>query len=536
MVRDNGSLNRFRGRLLAVPVLFVLLLFVVPLVAVGATALQEGPDRVWAVLTAGRTWRVVGFTIWQAALSTVATLLVSLPAAVALARFRFPGRALVRSLVLVPFVLPTVVVGAAFMALIGPNGLAGVDLSGSLVALVAAHMFLNVAVVVRTVAGALATMDPRLEDAARLLGRTRWQAFRQVTWPPLRPVVETAAAVVFLFCFTSFGVVMVLGAGRLRTVEVEIYRSTAYEFDLPVAATLALLQLVVVLAMLLVLRRRRAHAVPMTVDPATRPVGAQRWFVAIAIGVLLVIVLTPLVVLMGKSVVLGGDWTTAGWRSLFVDTGSVAYIDPARALLASLKASLAATAIALVVGGLAAAGLSIGRRTAWATAVDGMLLLPLGTSAVTVGLGLLMAFGRPPADLRGTGLLIPLAQALVAVPFVVRTLSAAAAAFDRRLLDAAHVLGMSPGRALRRVVLPLLLPAVLVAAGFAFAVTLGEFGATVFLVRATSPTLPVAIARILAKPGEINVAQAYAASVLLMLVAAVVVSAVDQVRVGKAVF
>ncbi|MEI2642227.1 MAG: ABC transporter permease subunit [Candidatus Nanopelagicales bacterium] len=224
-----------------------------------------------ATFTAGRTWQIVGFTILQAALSTLATVVVALPAAVVIARFRFPGRAALRALVLVPFVMPTVVVAAAFLALIGPNGLLGVDLSGSLTGLVAAHMFLNLAVVVRVVGAALAGLDPRLEDAARVLGCSPWQVFRRVTWPLILPSLKAAATIVFLFCFTSFGVVQVLGAGQLRTVEVEIYRRTTYLLDLPAAAALSLLQLLAVVAMLVVVGNTRAERTPPAVDPARRP-------------------------------------------------------------------------------------------------------------------------------------------------------------------------------------------------------------------------------------------------------------------------
>ena len=148
---------------------------------------------------------------------------------------------------------------------------------------------------------------------------------------------------------------------------------------------------------------------------------------------------------------------------------------------------------------------------------------------------MLLAFGRPPLDLRNTGLLIVLAQALVAMPFVVRVLTPALESFDRRLLEVAAVLGRSPAAAARGVALPLLLPVLAVAAGFAFAVTIGEFGATVFLASPADPTLPVAIARLLSRPGQVTVAAAYAAGTVLMLVTVAVVAAVDRVRVSRAV-
>jgi thiamine transport system permease protein len=527
--------NARRTALLAGPLAFLLLLFLVPLAAVLRAGLADGPTALWGTLVASSTWRILGFTVLQAGLSTVATFVVAMPAAYVLAVYRFPGRSVLRALVLVPFVMPTVVVGAAFLALLGPTGLLGIDLSGSLWGLVLAHMFLNLAVVIRVVGAALASLDPDLVAAARVLGDSRRQAFARVTWPLLRPAVRASATIVFLFCFTSFGVVQVLGAGQLRTVEVEIYRRTALLLDLPAAAALSLLQLLTVVAMLVVLGGSRATSTSAAVDVARVPRGVERAWVAMVAILTSCVVLAPLLVVLLRSLVIDGEPTLAGWQTLFGESDSTNAVDPWSAVLASLRTASAATVLAVLVGGSAALGLAWSRRGGWMRSLDALLLLPLGTSAVTVGLGMLLAFGRPPLDLRNTGVLIILAQTLVAVPFVVRVLTPALENFDGRLLEVAAVLGRSAGSAIRAVAVPMVLPAFAVAVGFAFAVTIGEFGATVFLASPAEPTLPVAISRLLARPGELTVAAAYAASALLMLITVAVVVLVDRIRLGKAV-
>jgi thiamine transport system permease protein len=257
--------------------------------------------------------------------------------------------------------------------------------------------------------------------------------------------------------------------------------------------------------------------------------------VALVAVVTVALVLAPLVVVLLRSVRVGDQWTLLGWQTLFAPGDSTNAVEPWRALLASLRTASAATLGAVLLGVMASAGLAVGRRTGWLRSVDAMLLLPLGTSAVTVGLGMLLAFGRPPLDLRNTGLLVVLAQMLVALPFVVRVLAPAFAGFDRRYLQMAATLGDPPLRAGRRVGVPLLLPAVAVAVGFAFAVTVGEFGATVFLATPTDPTLPVAISRLLARPGATTVAAAYAASTVLIAVTVAVVLLIDRVRIGRGV-
>ena len=157
-------------------------------------------------------------------------------------------------------------------------------------------------------------------------------------------------------------------------------------------------------------------------------------------------------------------------------------------------------------------------------------MVPLGTSAVTVGFGFLLAFGRAPLELRDSLWLIPIAHAIVAMPFVIRLLVPALRAMDPRLREAAAVLGAAPLQVWREVDLPVVSRALAAAAGFAFAISLGEFGATVFLAQVDRPTLPVAIYRFLGRPGAFEFGQAMALATILMLVTVVVVLVIDRVR------
>ena len=186
-----------------------------------------------------------------------------------------------------------------------------------------------------------------------------------------------------------------------------------------------------------------------------------------------------------------------------------------------------AALIALVVGGLAAVALA--RRPPGA--VDGLVLLPLGASAVMLGFGFLIAFDQPPVDFRSSWWLVPVAQSLVAAPFVVRIVAPAAARRRPALREVAATLGASPARAWREIDLPLVSRAFGVAAGFAFAIALGEFGATVFVARAEQPTLPVAIFRFLGRPGAEN--QGVAAALAVVLAAITVCAALAAERFAE---
>ncbi len=250
------------------PLAFLGLFFLWPVANI--LALGLAPDGVLELGHVLETWSrpfvadIVLFTLALAGLSTLLTLLLGLPAAWVFARFEFPFKRAARALTVVPFVLPTVVVGSAFLALLGPRSplnvlgtaLVGeafpqVRLDGSVEAILIAHVFYNIAVIIRLVGGMWAHLDPRTEEAARMLGASPWRALREVTWPLLRPAVISAASIVFLFTVTSFGVVLLLGGPRDTTLEVEIYRQTAVLLDLPAAAALTLLQMVGVLALVL---------------------------------------------------------------------------------------------------------------------------------------------------------------------------------------------------------------------------------------------------------------------------------------------
>lgn len=479
---------------------------------------------------------VAAFTLRQAVASTVLTLAVGLPIAAVLSHLEFRGRRMIEAATLIPFVLPTVVVGTAFVALLGSMAPI-LDLRRTTTAIVLAHVFFNVSVVIRTVGGLWRHLDAAPVHAARSLGATATRAFVDVTLPRLRPALGAAAAVVFLFTFTSFGVVLILGGTGRSTLEVEIHRATAQMLDLRTAAALSILQLLAVVATLGLYdrTRRRSAARPLArAVTSLRPVSGASDRVAVGGAVLLLGLLqgVPLLALLERSLRVGDSWGLNHYRSLGTATReAVMSVVPAVAVRNSLVFAIAATAIAVSIGTLAALAAVEGGRSG--RLMDAGLMLPLGTSAVTLGLGLLLAFRSGPFAGRASVVLVPIAQALVAIPFVVRTMLPVLRGIDDRLREAAATLGASPQRIWREIDLPIVSRAGLVAAGFSFAVTVGEFGATIFVARASYPTVPVAIHRALGLPGEINFGRAMALSVLLACITGIAVILIDRIRVGS---
>jgi thiamine transport system permease protein len=509
------------------PVLVLAVFFVLPVSAMIGRGFDDGPRAVLEVLGRPRTRRVVWFTVWSAGAATLVSVALGMPAAHVLHRLDVPGRSVVRSVLVVPFVLPTVVVGVAFRLLVR-----GTPLDGSALAIVAGLVFFNVAVVIRVVGAAWESLDARPGEAAAALGASPAQVFRTVTWPALRPAVVSAASVVFLFCATSYGVVLTLGGLRYSSVETEIYLLTTQLLDLQAAAALSIVQLLAITALIVVVGRLRRSPDPTT---ARRPNRARRpgrgdLPQVVATVVALALVVTPLLTLLAGSLREDGTWTLANYRRLrTVGDGNALLVPVTDALVTSLRTAVDATWMSLLLGGLIAVvvsrrSLSRAERGLRST-LDAFFMLPLGVSAVTLGFGFLLTLDT------SSRLLVPIAQALVALPLVVRTLVPVLSGVDDRQRQAAASLGAGPLRTFATVDLPVVRRPLLVAAGFAFAVSLGEFGATSFLVRDEHPTLPVVIFQLIGRPGSENFGMALAASVVLAAATALVVLVVDRLGV-----
>ena len=526
-----------------VPLLVLGVFFLLPVWGMlGRGFVQDGHldvGGVLDVLTRPEIRRAVWFTVWTSTLSTAVACGLGLPAAYVLHRVALPGRTCVRAVLVVPFVLPTVVVGVAFEQLIGEGRpLAFLGLGSGPCAIVAALVFFNASVVIRVVGSAWESLDPRAGEAAAALGASPWRVLRDVTLPALRPAVVSAATVVFLFCATAFGIVLTLGGLRYSSVETQIYLLTANLLDLQGAAALSVLQLVVVVGLLLAAARARRTpdaAVARTRPRLRRPARADVPAL-LATLLLLVLVVGPLTSLVVASLRVDGAWSLANYRALQTPGAHQTLLVPVTtAVVNSLRIAVDATWMSLLLGLTVALVVTRRSRTVAERRVravfDGLFMLPLGVSAVTLGFGFLITLGRPPLDLRDSPLLIPVAQALVALPLVVRVLVPVLAGIDDRLRQAAATLGASPARALLVVDLPAIWKPLLAAAGFAFACSLGEFGATSFLVRDDRPTLPVVIFRLIGHPGDLNYGMALAASVVLGATTALVMLLVERLRV-----
>jgi thiamine transport system permease protein len=305
---------------------------------------------------------------------------------------------------------------------------------------------------------------------------------------------------------------------------------------LPMAAALTLIQMVGVFTLLLFSARSQERlAVSQRLRPASenarRPrKGRERRLVGLVLTGTSIFLLTPLVMLVVRSLSGPTGPSVDAYGRLFSHDRTTRLAEaPIAAVVDSLIFAVATVLLAVSLGLLAA--LVVGYRRGWLPrAFDAVVMLPLGTSAVIVGFGFLVSLDTPPLDLRTSILLIPIAHTLIALPFVLRAIVPVARAIDPRLREAASVLGAPPRRVWREVDGPMLARGALVGAGFAFAVSLGEFGATLFIARADTLTIPLAIFRLLGQPGSANLSLAMALATVLMVLTAAAVVSIERFR------
>jgi thiamine transport system permease protein len=535
-----------RPLLWLIPLSFLVVAFFYPLSRILALTLETQTLTVQNLLLAAR---VVGFTFYQATLSTFFTLLLGFPSAYLFARYDFPGKAFLRALTAVPFMLPTVVVAAGFSALLGPRGeiqslfpLGTFQFTGTLTAILVAHVFYNTTIIIRVVGNTLSSLDPKLEAAARSLGADSFHVWWNVILPILRPSILASLLLVFLFDFTSFGVILLLGGSQFATLEVEIYLRVVKLPNLPLAALLSIIQLICTLLISLLYTRVVTSTTLQTAPRSARSnirklkTWKEKIFVASFVFLLTSFFLLPLSALPFRSLFrLEADRGQRGevqygltadyYTELFVNRrGSVFYVPPIQATVNSLGYAGATVVLSLLLGFPAA--LALASPTRLERILDPVIMLPLGSSSVMLGLGLIISFGA----WLTSPLLVPLAHTLIALPFVIRALQPAIASIPQRLRQAASSLGASPLEVWRNIDLPILRRATLAAATFAFTISLGEFGATLLISRPEYPTIPVAIERFLAQPGGLNYGQAMAMATILMLLTIASIMFIEKIR------
>lgn len=453
-------------------------------------------------------WRMT-WTIFQAAATVVITLILALPVAWTLARLDFVGKRLLLRGLMLPFVMPTLVAGMGVLALFGEHGVLWRGWSDTAYLLLYGNVFFNLPVMIRAAYQGFLAVPHNQLTLAKLSGANAWQRFCWIELPVLKNWLLGSACLVFLYCFSGFGLALLLGGQRYATIEVEIYQLIAYELDMSRAGVLVwcVLATTAMAGGLSAWFGRHTHALRIQ---RTQPEKPQSWQQQVMLWVSWAIVWgccgLPLLAIVFQAAKADTAWQI-WWAA-----------DTWLALKNTVMFTLLALLLATVLGVLHAA---VARQWAW---VRGVTFLPFMISPVCLAFGVLLLYPEWSASL---GLLIGL-YALLAYPFIAKDVLAAWDSLPVRYVAAARVFGATRFQAACYVVLPLLKPALRRGMTLAAATCVGEFAATLFLSRPEWLTLTTLIYQKLGKVGAENYQQALVLALGLMLLSVAIFALIDD--------
>jgi thiamine transport system permease protein len=484
--------------------------------------------------------KVFWFTFWQALASTFLSLMLAIPGAYFYANYNFIGKRFLSIFSMLPFVLPTIVVAIAFQTFIGPDGVFNatlmkifdlkepiIKINQSIWFILLAHVFYNYSVIFRIVTAFWSQIRQDVHEAAAILGADPKKIFFKITLPLLKAPIIASSLLVFTLCFCSFGVILILGGPGYSTIEVEIYHQAVNFFNLPLAAALSLIQILfsfILMALYTGIQKRASFKMDQNlVGICEQKVNSNRKKIVLVLfnGLIFLFISCPVLSLIYKSFHSEHGLSLKYYLALFENRNdSLFYVPPMDSIFMSLSFALATLFISLSLGLLTAYGIN-NQKNRVQYFLDPLFMLPLSTSAVTLGFGIIISLDQPPLNLRMSPLIIPITHSLIALPFVLRSLLPVIRSVPQNLKDAARTMGATPYKAWYLVELPHISRGLIVAAIFAFTISLGEFGATILVARPQTPTISLTIFRFLNQPGDINFGQAMAMSSVLLMITAI---------------
>lgn len=535
--------------ILSFPITFLIIFFYLPIISIIHEGLWDNGltlKYLKAVLSNSYHRGIIFFTIGQALASTLLTLALGLPGAYIFAKYDFPGKSLVKAILTVPFVMPSIMVALGFILLFGKQGfftqLIGRDLGilYSWKAILIAHAFYNFPVVVRMVSSLWQRINPHYEEVAMSLGARGFTLFRKVTLPMLLPGIFASSMLTFIFCFLSFSIPLILGGYRYATIEVDIFTSIMTLLDFKIGSALAIIQLTLSFVfMYIYIKSLDMYAKAEEQRVFRRPqkltlrelIGLKGLLIGIYSVIVFIFIISPLLAVLYDSLIFQGRFSLEWYRRVFSAKynpifGANTLIAIKNSLLFGFSAVLLSTTVALIIAYALHRWQFKGKNI-----FEALVMLPLGSSAITLGLGYIRTFHKPPLELLGTWYIIVFAHTIIAYPFVLRAISAVLKKIKPNLKEAALSLGAKEWQAFIKVELPLALGGIIVGAIFAFAMSIAELGATYMLYQPEYTTIAIAVYRFLSAR---QWGSASALSVILMIVSAVSFMIIE--RVGEEIW
>jgi thiamine transport system permease protein len=538
--------NSYKFNLLFIPgVLILILLFYLPLSLVLKSAFLSSTgnftlNNIIDVLISDYNRRIIGFTLFQAFLSTIFTLVLGLPGAWLLAKKQFPGKRILKAVSAVPFVLPSILVVLGFVIFFGNNGFLNklimsitdtteppLRILYSMTAIILAHGFYNFPIVLRLVSTLWEKLDKCQANAAMSLGAGRFRLFFTVTLPQLLPVILASSALVFVFCFTSFAVILVLGGGpAFTTIEVEIYRQARISLNLNAAAALSIVGILITLIFVYINVHFQSslnyheHIKNPDIYTKTKETRFKTINPGIFIYVLIIVLLVaaPVISIIIKSFLQPavinntGVFSSSAYRDILNPSPGNYGITLISAIANSISYAGYTVILSIIIGTLVSFILRGKKKSA--KFLDTLFMLPISVSSVILGLGYLRLMNLIRGPLKHSSILIILAHTIIAYPFVTRAVKPVLDKIKPEIIYAGLSLGERPFRVFLTIEFPLIKSAIFSGAAFAFAISIGEMNATILLSSENTLTIPIMMYRLI---GSYNFTAACALGTILII-------------------
>lgn len=549
------SSRKVAGEIYLIPAfLFILIIFYIPLSGILVKGVQsdEGVfslQGIGGILSSSYYRKILSFTFIQALVSTVLSVLIGLPGAWVMSHYSFPGKRLIRAIITIPFILPSILVVLGFVLFFGKNGVLNNFLNSvgigdlkilySFKAIIIAHIFYNFPIAIRIISSLWAKIPQSQMMAAQSLGAGKIRVFRTVTWYQILPAILTSAMIIFIYCFMSFAIILVLGGGpELSTVEVEVYRLAKVSLDLNRGSSLALIQSSLTLLFMFIyssLEKYKSFEEKLLSSTNTPPfklgIDLKSFFILVYFLIILTLITAPPLSVISESFresrsLSGGKQFSLYWyRQIFVPDGRGTY---SKIALSSLKNSLLyafSTVLFTIPVSTLVAWVLTRKKLKHAALTELVFLLPLGISSVILGLSYMRFSNMLPSSFNGSALLVVLAHSAISMPLVFKPVLSIFRKVKISLREAALNLGASSFRAFRDIELPLIKSGLLTGATFAFAVSIGEMNATLMLSQPGTTTLPIAIYRLI---GSYKFFGACALGTILMFICLIAFLTIDR--------
>ena len=526
--------------LFLIPFLLLILFFYVPVITVFMTGFSK--EGLVSVLGDSYCRKICLFSLEQGALSTLLSATIGFPGAYILAKYTFRGKGFLKALITVPFVLPPIAAVLGIVLLIGNNGIinrALMALTGaaepplkvlySLKAILIAHTFYNIPLFIRFVYPVWEKIPKSLYEAGRSLGAGKVRLFYTVTLPWITSAVVASCALIFVECFMSFSIVLVLGGGpQYSTMEVEIYKLARTTSHIAKACALGGLETLFALVFISIYtaaghrEQRYSGSAGKNEEVPLKSLSMAHSIPALLyVLFLLLYVALPMVTIAFNSFTGNGRWGLSGgftlnWYTSFAQP--VMYRPVLNTVFIAVSTVICAVLLSLVIAAV------ISRWPKGSFLVQIFFFASLAISSILLGLGYLLTISKLGFRPNGKILLVAVHTAAV-LPFTIKAVSLFYSRINRRCIECAQSLGARPLRILWTVKLPMIKNGIFTAGIFAFAVSAGEVNGALMLSPEGFTTMPVAIYRLI---GAYRFYQACAMGTVLLLICIAAFYAIDR--------